>query len=108
MAYEKKHGHARYLTLRNRWAGLLKDNIDQLHAGVRLSAVTIKDYQRIIWYYQGLVNGKYDWYALRDVYYMHLKLKIVATDYTQANLWRCCCKPHFEHCLTQMLGDTGQ
>jgi hypothetical protein len=41
----------------------------------------VQNLERIVWYYQGLVNGKHDWYALKDVYEQHLKLEMVATDY---------------------------
>ena len=61
-------------------------------------------YQRVVWYYTGLVNENYDWSAMRAVYDLHERLDMVPTDYKYASLYKCCCVPGFEWKLNRMLG----
>ena len=61
---------------------------------------------RIVWYYQGLVDQKYDWLSLKAVWETHKKLDLIATDYMQPKLWQQNRMPPFEARLARMFGQS--
>ena len=101
-AYELRYGPERARALQAKFEEHLEKN------EASLAEATDEDEQRklhrVVWYYKGLVKGDHDWYALKAVYETHLRLNLIANDYTQATLWQCCCVPAFEQRLAGMLG----
>ena len=105
-AYELHYGKDREQALARKFHGLLVKYEERLAAAT--DATIRRDLERKVWYYKGLVIGKHDWYALKEVFEQHIKLDMVPNDYFQPGLWKCCCTPLFERKLADMLGTDMQ